>query len=217
MNSYIDCIYFTFLYGVGKNHINATCVTLHSLRQVIWRFMITWILRLPAWENVKSHSLHLFDVSTVRFQMCVEIASLSGRKVTLAAFVWLFSTVCFQMSPQSTCITGSKVTLVAFEWLFSTVCSQMCPQITCLRRCIVALVAFVWYKPYYQSRCGLKKPGCQSEAEGRGLAAWFFKTTSRLVVRFNILSDITGRTPELKCRFENHWQARLLRPGGPKV
>ena len=75
----------------------------------------------------------------------------------------------------------------------------------------------VWYKPYYQSRCGLKKPGCQSEAEGRGLAAWFFKTTSRLVVRFNILSDITGRTPELKCRFENHWQARLLRPGGPKV
>ena len=101
MNSYIDCIYFTFLYGVGKNQINATSVTLHSLRQVIWRFMITWILRLPAWENAKSHSLHFFDFSTVRFQMGVEIASLSGRKVTLVAFVWLFSRVGFQIKVSS--------------------------------------------------------------------------------------------------------------------
>ena len=32
-----------------------------------------------------------------------------------------------------------------------------------------------------------------------------------------ILSDITGRTPDLQCRFENRWKARLLRPGGPIV
>ena len=61
MNSYKDCIYFIFLYSVGKNQRNATSVTLHSLRQAIWGFMITWILRLPAWENAKSHLLHFFD------------------------------------------------------------------------------------------------------------------------------------------------------------
>ena len=32
-----------------------------------------------------------------------------------------------------------------------------------------------------------------------------------------ILSDITGRTPDLQCRFENRWKARLLRTGGPIV
>ena len=143
MNSYKDCIYFIFLYSVGKNQRNATSVTLHSLRQAIWGFMITWILRLPAWENVKSHSLHLFDVSTVRFQHPFENA-LSGRKVTLVAFVWLFSRVGFQikvssyadakshwfhlfdlfliMSLQMVCMRRCKVTLIAFVWLFSTVC-----------------------------------------------------------------------------------------------
>ena len=35
MNSYKDCIYFIFLYSVGKNQRNATSVTLHSLRQAI--------------------------------------------------------------------------------------------------------------------------------------------------------------------------------------
>ena len=144
MNSYRDCIYFTFLYGVGKNQINATSVTLHSLRQVIWRFMITWILRLPAWENVKSHSLHLFDVSTVRFQMGVEIARLCGRKVTLVAFVWLFSRVGFQMYPQTVFLCRCKITLVSFVWLISAVCFQMSLQMVCMRRCKVTLVAFVW-------------------------------------------------------------------------
>ena len=61
---------------------------------------LTWFLRLPAWENVKSHSLHLFDVSTVRFQHPFENA-LSGRKVTLVAFVWLFSRVGFQIKVSS--------------------------------------------------------------------------------------------------------------------
>ena len=43
-----------------------------------------------------------------------------------------------------------------------------------------------------------------SEAEGRGQAAWFFLTTSRLVNWFNILSYITGAAPDLQCKFENH-------------
>ena len=65
-------------------------------------------------------------------------------KVTLVAFVWLFSTVRFQMSLQMFCPRRCKVTLVAFVWLFSTVRFQMRPQIVCPRRGIVTLVALVW-------------------------------------------------------------------------
>ena len=40
---------------------------------------------------------------------------------------------------------------------------------------------------------------------------------NRILYSTDILSDITGRTPDLQCRFENRWKARLLRPGGPIV
>ena len=43
--------------------------------------------------------------------------------------------MCFQMPPQIACLCGCKVTLIAFIWLFSNVCFQMSPQITCPRRC----------------------------------------------------------------------------------
>ena len=65
-------------------------------------------------------------------------------KITLGAFVWLFSTVRFQMCPQIACMGGCILTLVALVWLFSTVCFQMLSQIACPRRCIVALGAFLW-------------------------------------------------------------------------
>ena len=45
--------------------------------------------------------------------------------------------------PKVTLSGEGKVTLVAFVWLFSTVRFQMCPQIACLRRGKVTLVAFV--------------------------------------------------------------------------
>ena len=80
----------------------------------------------------------------MRFQMCSQWAFMRRYKVTLVAFVWLFSTVCFQMCPQIACLRGCKVTLVAFVWFFSTVRYQMSPQIACLSRCIVTLVTFVW-------------------------------------------------------------------------
>ena len=73
-----------------------------------------------AWEDVKSHWLHLFD------------------------FVWLFSTVCFQMFPQLASMSGCIFTLVAFVRFVSTVRFQVCPQIACLRGCKVTLIAFVW-------------------------------------------------------------------------
>ena len=48
------------------------------------------------------------------------------------------------MCPQNACITGCKVTLVAFVGLFSAMRFQMCPQMACLRGSIITLVAFVW-------------------------------------------------------------------------
>ena len=61
-------------------------------------------------------------VSTVGFQMSLQIAWKRGSKVTLFAFVWLSSTLSFQMSLQISCIRVSKVTLAAFTWLSSKKC-----------------------------------------------------------------------------------------------
>ena len=48
------------------------------------------------------------------------------------------------MCPQNVCIRGCKITLVAFVCLFSTVHFKMSLQTACPRRCIVTVVAFVW-------------------------------------------------------------------------
>ena len=66
-------------------------------------------------------------------------------KVTLVAFVWLFTTVRFQMFPQITWMIRGIVTLVAFVWLFSTVHLQMCPQLAWMRRYKGTLVTYVWF------------------------------------------------------------------------
>ena len=81
--------------------------------------------------------------------MCPQSACMRGCKVTLVAFVWLFSAVCFQMCPQIACIWGCIVTLVAFVRLYPTVCFQMCPQSACMRGCKVALVASTYVTLYY--------------------------------------------------------------------
>ena len=104
--------------------------------------------------------------------MSPQIAFQRRRKVTLAALTRLFRTVCFRMYSHRACIKGCKVTLVAFVCLFSIHCAfsnvssnrlpvrmhshigyifllfstvrfKMCPQIACLRRVKVTLVAFV--------------------------------------------------------------------------
>ena len=82
--------------------------------------------------------------STMHFQMSPQVACTRRGIITLVAFVWLFSTVHFQMSPQIACLRGWKLTLVAFVWLFSTVQFQMSPQIACLKGWKLTLVAFLW-------------------------------------------------------------------------
>ena len=75
--------------------------------------------------------------------MCPQSARITGCKVTLPAFVWLFSALHFQMCPRTVCPRRGKVTLVAFVWPFSTVCFKMFPQIACLKGCIITMIAFV--------------------------------------------------------------------------
>ena len=104
------------------------------------------ILKSPAWEDAKSHLLHLFVFSPLCvFLMFPQISCLRRGIVTLIAFVWLFSTVNFHMCPQISWVRRGVVTLVAFVWLFSTVRFQMCLQIACQKRGIVVLIAFVWF------------------------------------------------------------------------
>ena len=76
--------------------------------------------------------------------MCPQAACIRGCKVTLVAFVWLFSTVRFQMRLQTACLRRCIVTLVAFVWLFCTVCFQMYLQIACPTGCIITLAAIIW-------------------------------------------------------------------------
>ena len=70
---------------------------------------------------------------------------LIGSKVTLVAFVGLFSIVCFQMFLQIAQLGWSTITCVAFVCLFSTVYFQICYQNVFIRGWIITLVAFAWF------------------------------------------------------------------------
>ena len=86
---------------------------------------------------------------------CVSSNCLPERmqKVTLVAFVWLFSTVRFHVCPQIACPRESKVTLVAFVQLFSSVCFHVSPQMAWPWGCKVTLVAFVSLFPTDDNVC----------------------------------------------------------------
>ena len=78
---------------------------------------LTFLLKLSAREEAKSHWLHSFNFSTVCYQTSPKILCRSGCLITRVTFVWLFFTVCFQISPQISCLIGYKITLSAFVWL----------------------------------------------------------------------------------------------------
>ena len=71
-------IAFISYFCTGKNQRNAMSVTLHSLRQAIWGFMLSWIVRLPVGANAESHSLHLFD-----FPYAVQKCKINAIYVTI--------------------------------------------------------------------------------------------------------------------------------------
>ena len=85
--------------------------------------------------------------SNVFFHVCLQSTFIRWCIVTLVAFVWLFSSVFFHVCYQTVCPRRGKVTLDAFVWLFSIVRFQMSLQISCLIGCIVTLAAFVWLFP----------------------------------------------------------------------
>ena len=76
--------------------------------------------------------------------MCLQIACIKGRIITLVAFVWLFSSVCLQVCFQVACLRGYIFALVAFVWLFSSVNLNVCFQVACSRGYILTLAATDW-------------------------------------------------------------------------
>ena len=78
----------------------------------------------------------------VLFYMSSQRTWARACKITLTAFVIIFSSVHTQTFPQIGCPRKGEVTLVVL--VFSSVCYQMCPQVDCLRRDKFTLVAFIW-------------------------------------------------------------------------
>ena len=72
---------------------------------------------------------------------------LRGCIITQVAFVWLFSTVRFQMCLQMAWLRWCIITQVAFVRFFSIVRFQMCLQIACVRGGIITQVAL--FPPLY--------------------------------------------------------------------
>ena len=97
----------------------------------------------------------------VLFYMSSQRTWARACKITLTAFVIIFSSVHTQTFPQIgcprkgevtlvlqiclqvDCLRRDKVTLVAFIWLFTSVRFQMSLQIACPRRGIVTLVTLI--------------------------------------------------------------------------
>ena len=72
------------------------------------RVLILWFIFLSILLSILNMLFHVFS----------QIVCPQGGKVTLIAFVWLFSTVGFQMAPQSTWVRACIVTLVSILWFF---------------------------------------------------------------------------------------------------
>ena len=92
-------------------------VTSDYMHSHIGCICLTFLLKLSAREEAKSHWLHSFNFSTVCYQTSPKMLCRSGCIITRVTFVWLFFTVCFQISPQISCLIGYKITLSAFVWL----------------------------------------------------------------------------------------------------
>ena len=120
-----------------------SCETSRGFGNPILKYLLLHRMRYVEHKVILPFLQSICLFSTVRFQMCTQIACICSCKVTLAAIVGLFPTVCFQMYPQIACLGRCIITQVAFVCLFSTMGFQMCLQITFVRGHIIALVAFV--------------------------------------------------------------------------
>ena len=162
-------------------------------------------LKLPAWKNVWSHWLHLFDISTVCFQMSKQSAFIRGCIITLIAPVQLFSTMRFQMFPQMACLKECGHTNYTF-WLFSTVCSQMNPKITYQRGYIFTMVTFVWL--FYRGDL-LRSVPCVTVWH-QNIISWIpCARENSIKVYFlyvpRIIKNIRGHLPDLLRNNEKFW------------
>ena len=98
MHSNIDCICLTFSYV----HFQMSQMSLDH-------------------TQANSHWLHLLDF-TVCFQMRPQRTWISTGKLTLVAFIWLISTVRFQLCPQIACPRIGIFIFGCIHLAFSSVC-----------------------------------------------------------------------------------------------
>ena len=84
--------------------------------------------------------------SRMSFQMRPQTACMNRCKVALARFMRFFNSVSFLMVPQVAWSYICKVTLFAFVRFFSKII-QMCPQTACMNRFKVALATFIRFFP----------------------------------------------------------------------
>ena len=103
MHSHIGHIYLTFLHCAFSN-VSSNC--------------------LP--EMMQNHiGCICLTFSTVRFQMCPQIACQKWCKITLVAFVWLFSTVRLKMFLRRCKVTLHPLTKCLFRRLSSPLFSGL--------------------------------------------------------------------------------------------
>ena len=129
----LDCVFSNessnCLHELKQSHTG--CICLIFPHYVFSNVLSNWLL-----DRLHSHiGCICCTFSTVCSQMCPQIVCLKGCIIT-CCIGWLFSTVNFQMCSQMPCLSRCKVTLVAFVGLFSTVCVQMSPKIACTGGCI---------------------------------------------------------------------------------
>ena len=104
MQSHTGGICLTFLHRVSS-YVSSNCLHLR-MHSHICCICLTFLHCV--FSNVSSNCLHDWMHSHTGCIFCV-----------------FFSAVCYQMGPQSACMSRCKVTLVAFVWLFSTVHLQV--------------------------------------------------------------------------------------------
>ena len=116
------------------------------------------LLKLPAWIDAKSHSLHVCDFLKYSFHMSSQIAWLNRFKVTRVAGMQNFSTKWFSNVFSNCPIEQMQSHISCMCVIFSNVSFHMSSQIACLNRCKVTRVADMqnfsikWFSNVFSNR-----------------------------------------------------------------
>ena len=77
--------------------------------------------------RIHNHTDYISTLSV--FKCALKMHAQVDKKITSIAILLIFSAVAFQRFPHDTSTRAQKVTLIAFVWLFSNVRFYICPQL----------------------------------------------------------------------------------------